>query len=437
MATYDVGSFVHEMLNGYTYQALSKLRRFPDLIPQVKQLAPNDIIKQIVENMEYILSREDLKNATLQRIADVLQNNDVKNVNVNANAGFGGEEDWHQKYIDLQQNYEQLQAMYKSKVNECEEMSDKCAQLEIEKFALEEQLKIRGEENKQLGEQIEGYMNTTNQTLEGVQEMTKQGNNTISNLRMQIKKLEMENERLQSKLNKIERNTKVEQMKKKVHEDAMKGFEPSSASKMYNEGAKKTMSLLEQFKQQRQSNMLGGGTISMIPGNSHNRPMQTGPIPMGNGAIPMPAPPGMRSHSDLRDPVIGRQGGPIIEEMEDGQRFMIKIGNFSIVFGFNPTTMTPEKIRETILPMFGNAFQVNGIVLVVPNKQQQAVDILTFMPEAGKYRSMFHGWYINYVGTNYEAIGGQRQEVLNMYKYVLSEIVRQGKQGEFGNALGY
>ena len=135
--------------------------------------------------------------------------------------------------------------------------------------------------------------------------------------------------------------------------------------------------------------------------------------------------------------VIGRQGGPIIEEMEDGQRFMIKIGNFSIVFGFNPATMTPEKIRETILPMFGNAFQVNGIVLVVPNKQQQAVDILTFMPDVGKYRSMFHGWYINYVGSNYEAIGGQRQEVLNMYKYVLSEIVRQGKQGEFGNALGY
>lgn len=223
MATYDVGSFVYDVMNGYPYQALATLRIFPDLIPQVKQLAPNDIIKQIVENMDYILSREDLKNASLQQIADVLRNDDVKNVNVNANAGFGGEEDWHQKYIDLQQNYEQLQAMYKSKVNECEEMSDKCAQLEIEKFALEEQLKIRGEENKQLGEQIEGYMNTTNQTLEGVQEMTKQGNNTISNLRMQIKKLEMENERLQSKLNKIERNTKVEQMKKKVHEDAMKG----------------------------------------------------------------------------------------------------------------------------------------------------------------------------------------------------------------------
>lgn len=435
MSTYDVGSFVFDMMNGYPYQALSKLKRFPNLIPQVKQFVPNDAIKQIVENMDYILSREDLKNATLQQIANVLQNNDVKNVNVNG--GFGGEEDWHQKYIDLQQNYEQLQAMYKSKVKECEEMSDKCAQLEIEKFTLEEQLKIRSEENKQLGEQIEGYMNTTNQTLEGVQEMTKQGNNTISNLRMQIKQLEMENERLQSKLNKIERDTKVEQMKKKVHEDTMKGFEPSSASKMYNEGAKKTMSLLEQFKQQRQSNMLGGGTIPMITGNSHNRPMASGPIPMGNGAIPMPAPPGMRSHSDLRDPVIGRQGGPIIEEMEDGQRFMIKIGNFSIVFGFNPTTMTPEKIRETILPMFGNAFQVNGIVLVVPNKQQQAVDILTFMADAGKYRTMFHGWYINYVGTNYESIGGQRQEVLNMYKYVLSEIVRQGKQGEFGKALGY
>ena len=381
MSYYDVESFFNEIMNGYIYQALVNLKNRPSLISQARQNAPNDMIKQIIDNMEFILSRKDLKNASLQQIVFALQNIDIKDVNT----GFGGEEDWQQKYNTLRQEYTRLKMFYNSKVAEYEEISNKYAQLEVEKYKLEEELKMRGDENTQLANQIEGYMNAANQTLEGVQEMTKRGNNTINNLQLQITQLKMENEQLKNQLNKIERNVKVEEMKRKVYEDTKKNFEPSSASKMYNTGVKKTMSLLEQFKQQRQSNMIGDGNIPMIS-ISQNRPMTRGPIPMGNGtipiqgeAIPMPAPSGIKSQNDLKEPIIGRQNGPIIEEIEDGQKFMIKIGNFNVIFNFNPTTITPEKTMERFLPMFNNSFQVNDNILVVPNKQQQPIDILKFL----------------------------------------------------------
>lgn len=433
MSYYDVESFFGEIMNGYPYQALSNLRKHPNLIQQARQSAPNDRIKQIIENMDYILGREDLKRATTKQILETLQSRDIKNVNI----GFGIEEDWQQKYLDLQQSYEQLQLMYNSKIVEIEQISDKYAQLEVENFGLREQLELRGQENSQLADQIKGYTDATNQTLENVQEMSRRGNNTISNLQKQIVELKMENEQLRIQINKNERNAKVEEMKRKRHEEAMKNFELSSASKMYDAGVKKTMALLEQFKQEKQANLLRGGAIPMITGIPQNRPMTGGPIPMQRGPIPMPAPSGMRPQNDLREPVLGRQSGPIIEEIENDQRFMIKIGDFSIIFEFNPTFMTPEKIMEDFLPMFDKVYQINGTILVVPNKQQQPVNILNFMQEVDKFRSMFHNWYNNFVGNNYEKIGGQQREVLNLYKYILSEIVKQGKKEEFAHALGY
>ena len=59
MSYYDVGSFFGEIMNGYIYQALSNLRKHPDLIPQAKQSAPSPNIKQIIENMEFILAQQD------------------------------------------------------------------------------------------------------------------------------------------------------------------------------------------------------------------------------------------------------------------------------------------------------------------------------------------------------------------------------------------
>lgn len=426
MTSYNVGDFLYQF-GREPYQALAKLKKYPGLVPQILQSAPNDLIKQCIQNMDYILLHGELKNATFQQIVGAIQNIDIKNVNT----GFGDEEDWQQKYNTLEQEYKRLQMLYNNKVIECEEINNKYAELEIEKYRLEEELNLRSEENRELGDQIEGYINTANKTLEGVQAMTIKGNNTINNLQMQITQLKMENEQLKNQLNKIERNVKVEEMKRKVHEDTKKNFEPSSASKMYNAGAKKTMSLLQQFQQQRQSNMIGGGTIPMIRGS----------IPMSGSiqgeAIPMSAPSGIRSQNDLKEPILGRGNGPIIEEMEDEQKFMIKISDFNIIFKFDPTTMTPEKIMEGFLPMLNNNFRVNDTILVIPNKQQQPVDILVFMQNPEKFKSIFHNWYINFVGNNYERIGGQRQEIINMYKYILSEIVRQGKQAEFGHALGY
>lgn len=432
MATYSIEKFILDIEKN-PYQALAKLKGYPNLVQKILQSNKDEITKQYVQNIDYILSREDLKNASYAEVAYAIQNVDIKNVNT----VFGDDEDWQQKYLDLKQNYDQLQMIYNSKIAEIDQISDERDQLEVEIYALREQLELRGQENKQLANQIEGYMDAANKSLEGVQKMTIRGNNTISKLQSQITQLKMENEQLKIQLKEVERNVKVEEMKRKRHEEAIKTFEPSSASKMYDAGVKKTMSLLEQFNQQNKTNMLRGGAIPMITGNPQNRPMTGGSIPMSSRPIPMSTPLGMRKQNDLREPVLGRGNEPIIEEIENKQKFMIKIGDFSINFVFDPTNMTPEKIRERILPIFNNTFQVNSNALVVPNKQQQPVDILAFMQNTENYKLIFHNWYGNYVGSNYDAIGGRLQEVLNMYKYIFSEIVRQGKQSEFGHALGY
>ena len=327
MATYSIEKFILDIEKN-PYQALAKLKGYPNLVQKILQSNKDEITKQYVQNIDYILSREDLKNASYAEVAYAIQNVDIKNVNT----VFGDDEDWQQKYLDLKQNYDQLQMIYNSKIAEIDQISDERDQLEVEIYALREQLELRGQENKQLANQIEGYMDAANKSLEGVQKMTIRGNNTISKLQSQITQLKMENEQLKIQLKEVERNVKVEEMKRKRHEEAIKTFEPSSASKMYDAGVKKTMSLLEQFNQQNKTNMLRGGAIPMITGNPQNRPMTGGSIPMSSRPIPMSTPLGMRKQNDLREPVLGRGNEPIIEEIENKQKFMIKFGDFSINF---------------------------------------------------------------------------------------------------------
>ena len=124
---------------------------------------------------------------------------------------------------------------------------------------------------------------------------------------------------------------------------------------------------------------------------------------------------------------IPRRSGAMVEEP---YTLTMKGTNnqFSIEFYFKPDEQFIGIMNGLVLPIYGtlqNENYVNGEIYL--NAGNSRINLMNYLDDPGKYKQAFDQWYRNQLGNDYNPIGS----LVNAYKYILYEIQKQGKQGDF------
>lgn len=429
---YQINQFKRDIYQGtLVVEVLTRVYQTP-YQGQIKQEVANgkysDEVKFCVENMSFILSNaQQFSGMNWIQVAQKIQGSDIKGANV----GFGDQEDWQAKFENLSKNFIKLQGDYRQMEHEREQLFVQVNELQRKISLLEEERKQYLERNQNLAQQINEYTTSTQNTIKhSVMQMSK-GKRTVADLEGQIMSLEQENRKLNNKNRELQYLIESE---RKKNEEGKKTIEKTAAELAMENGFNDTINLINQLKGNN-GPALGYNAIPMLSnGNIGNSIPMSGPMPAPNGAIPMPPPPGMGSRptgpiysSQMNVNEIPRRSSAMVEEPytltmkgSDGQ--------FSIQFFIQPDEQFMRNMNGLRLPIYGDLQPenyVNGEIYL--NIQNGRINLMNYLDNPGRYKQAFDQWYRGQLGNDYNPIGS----VVNAYKYILYEIQKQGRQGDF------
>ena len=435
MATYQIQQFKFDLSQGTpAVEVLRKIFRsnYKNQITQQVAIENfSDKVKICVDNMTFILQNaQQFSGLSWEQAAQKIQGSDV-----NVNVGFGDQENWQAKFVELNKSYIQLQGDYRQMEHEKELLFVQVKELKLQMISLQREKEQYLANNQNLAQQINEYTTSTKNVIRESSMKMHEGKGLVEQLRGQIRALEQENGKLKGRIQELEYDIKFEQQK---NEEEKKQIGKTDAEIAMEKGLNSTMNLINQLKGNN-GPALGYTNIPLLSnGNMGNTIPMSGPIPGSmpdpNVAIPMPPPPGMGSRStgpiyssQMNVNEIPRRSGPMVEDP-----FSFTMGrpgnSFSISFFINPDERFEKSMGTTNFPIYGPIQEqnyVNGQIYL--NAKGNRINLMDYLDEPERYKQTFDQWYRKHVGNNYSPVW----EVVDAYKYILYEIERQGRQGDF------
>lgn len=427
MPSYDITNFAYDLGQGNpVVEVLKKIYYSNQKEQLLQQIASGDSsseVKFCVDNMMDILhNMQQFSGLNWIQAAQKLQGSDV-----NVNVGFGDQENWEEKFKSLNKNFFELRRDYDNVKYEREQLFMQVNDLKLQVATLQEEKKQYLENNQNLAQTIKEYTTSTQYTIRQSNMQMYQGKGLVEQLRGQIRTLEQENGKLKDKIQELEYLVKFEQNK-----GEKKPIGKTQAELEMEKGVNDTINLINQLKGNN-GPALGYTNIPLLSnGNVRSSIPMSGPMPAPNGAIPMPPPPGMGStgpiySSQMNVNEIPRRSGAMVEEPytltmkgTDNQ--------FSMEFYFKPDEQFIGIMNSWELPIYGKLQPenyVNGQIYL--NAGNSKINLMNYLDEPERYKQAFDQWYRNHEGDNYNQIGS----LVNTYKYILYEIQKQGRQGNF------
>lgn len=431
MTTYQIEQFNFDFNQGTpVVTVLKKVSRSNYknwIIQQVANGNYPEEVKYCVQNMNIILqSPQQFSGMNWKQAAEKLQRSDV-----NVNVGFGDQENWEAKFIELNKSYSQLQGDYRQMEHEKKLLFVQVKELKLQMISLQREKEQYLANNQNLAQQIDEYTTSTKNVIRESSMKMHEGKGLVEQLRGRIRTLEQENGKLKGRIQELEYDIKFEQQK---NEEEKKQIGETDAEIAMKKGFNSTINLINQLKGNN-GPALGYNAIPMLSnGNMGNSIPMSGPMPAPNGAIPMPAPPGMGSRStgpiyssQMNVNEIPRRSGAMVEEPYT-LTMRSPDSTFSIEIFIQPDEEFIRNMNGLNLPIYGtlqNENYVDGQIYL--NAANGRINLMNYLDDPERYKQTFDQWYRNQLGNDYSKIGS----LVNAYKYILYVIYKQGRQAQF------